>query len=74
MGSQSIHNTSAMNGLLVIEPRDLELLLATDPAELLGRIMRMNRSPRYRNSLNAIDVMQRVHEIRQELNSGSASH
>jgi hypothetical protein len=62
-----------MNGLLVIEPRDLELLLATDPAELLGRIMRMNRSPRYHNSLDAIDVMQRLQELRQELQKGSST-
>ena len=66
-------NEQAMNGLLVIEPRDLELLLATDPAELLGRIMRMNRSPRYHNTLDAIDVMQRVQELRQDLRKGSST-
>lgn len=66
-------NERAMNGLLVIEPRDLELLLATEPTELLGRIMRMNRSPRYHNSLDAIEVMHRLQELRQELKKGSST-
>jgi hypothetical protein len=58
----NLHDT--MNALLVIEPRDLELLLATEPSELLGRIMRMNRTPRYHNSLNAVEVAQQVIELR----------
>ena len=62
-----------MNGLLVIEPRDLELLLATEPTELLGRVMRMNRSPRYHNSLNAIDVVQRLIELKRELGQPDTS-
>ena len=62
-----IHSSKAMNGLLMIEPRDLELLLSTDVDELLGRIMRMNRSSRYHNSLNAIEVMQRIVELKRTI-------
>jgi hypothetical protein len=65
---------NAMNALLIIEPRDLELLLNTDPGELLGRIMRMNRTPRYHNSLNAVEVMQRLLDLRQELNDRNLTH
>ena len=60
----SMHDRStALAALWALDPRDLELLLATEPRELLGRIMRLNRSPRYNNSLNAVDVVQRILEL-----------
>lgn len=62
---------TAMNALLVIEPRDLELLLNTDPGELLGRIMRLNRTPRYHNTLDAVRMMQQIMELRGELGDRS---
>lgn len=55
-----------MDRLLTLEPRDLELLIGTDPAELLGRIMRLNRTPRYHNTLNAVEVLQRLLELQRE--------
>jgi hypothetical protein len=62
----TVNSPNAMNALLVLDPCDLESLLATDPAELLGRIMRLNRTPRYHNTLNAVDVFQRLIELQQQ--------
>lgn len=70
----SMHDGSpALAALWALDKRDLESLLATAPHELLGRIMRLNRSPRYRNSLNAVDVVQRILELNQGI-PGHAAH
>lgn len=39
--------------LLIPDPDDLATLLALDPADRLGRIIRLNRQPRYANRLDA---------------------
>jgi len=58
-------NPSPMDQLLNLDPQDLELLLVTEPERLLGRIMELNRAPRYRNRLNAIVLLYRLVEMRQ---------
>lgn len=49
---------------LAIDPRDLALLLTTEPGALLGRIMALNREPRYHNTLDAIRLAMRLMELR----------
>ncbi|HEX2618407.1 MAG TPA: hypothetical protein VHL57_12750 [Flavobacteriales bacterium] len=50
----------------LMDPADLELLLRTEPRQLLGRIMELNRGPRYHNQLDAFVLMMRVNELRRE--------
>jgi hypothetical protein len=50
--------------LIHIDPRDLHELLATQPDRLLGRIIELNRHDRYRNTLDAIGIFQRLIELR----------
>lgn len=50
--------------VLAIDPRDLALLLTTEPGALLGRIMALNREPRYHNTLDAIRLAMRLMELR----------
>jgi hypothetical protein len=37
-----------------IDPQDLDRLMRAGPRSVLGRITRLNRSPRYHNSLDAL--------------------
>ncbi len=45
-----------MDPLLLIAPEDLRTLLDTGPVELIGAILRLNRS-KYNNTLNAVVVV-----------------
>lgn len=54
----------------LLDPADLELLLRTDPHQLLGRIMELNRGPRYHNHLEAFALMMRLAELRREREQG----
>lgn len=53
-----------MDPLRTLDPQDLLSLLAADPAELLGRILRLNRAPRYHNTLNAVVLACRLLELK----------
>lgn len=53
-----------MDQLLNLDPQDLRSLLAAEPESLLGHIIRLNRAPRYHNSLNAIALLSRLNEMR----------
>ncbi len=53
-----------MDQLHILDPRDLRSLLAADPEDLLGLILRLNRAPRYHNSLNAIVLLSSLQERR----------
>lgn len=66
-GYKGTNEPAAMNNLLTIDPRDLDHLLVTEPDKILGAIMRLNQAARYRNSLNAIELMQRLIEYRRSL-------
>ena len=46
-----------------IDPKDLETLLATEPARWPGRIMELNRQPRYHNRLNAVVLIGLLQEL-----------
>lgn len=48
----------------MIECKDLEWLLFSDPGLLLGHIMQLNGLPRYHNRLDAIQLVVRIGELR----------
>ncbi|HMC98033.1 MAG TPA: hypothetical protein VKG92_10275 [Flavobacteriales bacterium] len=54
-----------MDQLLFLDPQDLQSLLATEPERLLGRIMELNRAPRYHNRLDAVALLSSLVEMRQ---------
>ena len=49
-----------------LDPVDLEVLLSAAPGAIPGCLLRLNRSPRYHNSLDAIILAFRVLEWRSE--------
>ncbi|MBL7938725.1 MAG: hypothetical protein JNL43_05135 [Flavobacteriales bacterium] len=49
--------------LLALHPDDLESLLTTPTEALFGAVLRLNRYPRYHNSLNAVVIAGLVLEI-----------
>jgi hypothetical protein len=67
-------NTShtLMDPLAGMEASDREALLAMEPSLWLGRIIQLNQQPRYNNSLNAIELMCDLKEVRRT--PGSYSH
>ena len=62
-----------MDPLPALEPRDLDMLLAAPPEELLGCIMRLNNGARYHGRLNAIELAARLLEMRQRVIKGVRS-
>ncbi|MBK7944351.1 MAG: hypothetical protein IPJ85_03140 [Flavobacteriales bacterium] len=46
-----------MKDLIQIEPADLAMLVALAPAERIGAIIRLNRTVRYANTLNAVEIL-----------------
>jgi len=54
----------AMDQILILEPSDFDMLMATEPPFLLGRILELNRAPRYHNALNAIVLASHLVELR----------
>lgn len=48
---------------LDIDTQDLDGLLRTEPSLWLGRIMELNRQPRYHNRLNAVVLIGLLHEL-----------
>lgn len=50
-----------------LDPEDLRSLLAAEPERLLGLIIRLNRAPRYHNSLNAIVLLNNLEEMRRSV-------
>lgn len=52
-----------MSELGSIDPNDRALLLSTEPANWLGKIIELNQQPRYRNSLDAIALMCNLNEL-----------
>lgn len=57
----------------LLDASDLDLLLRTEPAELIGCILWMNRAPRYRNGLDAILLTASLLEVRAHRNRGVRS-
>ena len=51
-----------MNDLTHIESADLAMLVALAPAERLGAIIRLNRTVRYANTLNAVELLVQLAE------------
>lgn len=51
-----------MEALMLPDPADLAMLLALPAAERLGAILRLNRTPRYANHLDAIALLSRLAE------------
>lgn len=46
--------------LALLEPQDLELLRSLPREELAGTIIRLNRTPRYHNGLDAVRLVHRL--------------
>lgn len=61
-----------MDPLLLIDPRHRRLLLRLAKAELIGAILRLNRLPRYHNSLDAIALCAAISE--HQLRDNGANH
>ncbi len=55
----------------MLDPKDLALLLSLEPASLMGRIMLLNKDPRYHNRLDAIQLSARILELRSSLGKGT---
>lgn len=53
-----------MDLLRSIDPSDLQTLMECEPAEVLGRIVELNRTERYRNGLNALLLAGMVIEMK----------
>lgn len=60
-----------MDTLHLLRPSDLRILLGTEPAELPGRILCLNRLPKYHNQLDAIAIT--IHLMQMRKNGGKAS-
>ena len=54
----------ASENLEQLRPEDLAALLVTEPGQVLGCVMRMNRTPYYHNTLNAVVVVNAILELR----------
>jgi hypothetical protein len=52
-----------MDPLRTIDPQDLLVLLNADRSEWMGRIMQLNRAPRYHNTLDAIVLTDLLMEL-----------
>lgn len=59
-------------GLALLDPDDLAALLAVSPDGLMGAILRLNRAPRYHNSLNAVVLTELILRIRTALERSAA--
>lgn len=59
-----------MDTTIMLDPKDLALLLSLEPASLMGRIMLLNKDPRYHNRLDAIQLSARILELRSSLGKG----
>ncbi len=64
-------NGTCHDGLALLEPDDLALLLATEPARVLGTVLSLNREVRYHNSLNAVVIAELVFRLRQVVGTHS---
>ena len=60
-----------MDTTIMLDPKDLALLLSLEPASLMGRIMLLNKDPRYHNRLDAIQLSARILELRSSLGKGT---
>lgn len=52
-----------MDELENMDPGDKDLLLSTEPALWLGKIIQLNQEPRYRNSLDAIALLSNLNAL-----------
>lgn len=59
--------------LFALHPDDLEKLLSTAPQALPGAILRLNRDPRYHNTLNAVVIADLVQELQHREPPASSS-
>ncbi len=59
-------NKTAMDQLLLMDPRDRDELFSLNTDRLLGRIIQLNRCARYHNTLDAVTLVSRVMELRQQ--------
>lgn len=51
-----------MSRLIQLEPADLAMLLALSPTDRIGAIIRLNRTPRYANTLNVVEILVQLAE------------
>lgn len=63
-----------MDPLRNIDRSDLEQLLALEPELALGRIVELNGRDRYHNTLNVIEVLVRLRELREAYRIGHGSN
>lgn len=59
-----IPKATGMELLHVIDPADLQTLMECEHSDLLGRIVELNRTDRYRNGLNALLLAGMVIEMK----------
>jgi hypothetical protein len=57
-------STTDMSPIAILDRKDLELLMVTDPKALLGRILELNREIRYHNRLDAVRLAACINELR----------
>ncbi len=58
----------------ILDPRDLAMLLSIPFEEVLGRIILLNRAPRYHNQLNAIELVVRLGELKRAQGKERTQH
>lgn len=63
-----------MDPLCKLELNDLEVLLALEPERALGRIVELNSGQRYHNTLNVIELLVRLREMREHKMRVSSSN
>lgn len=52
-----------MSPLIKLDRADLAMLLAIDPPDRIGAIIRLNRTPRYANALNVVEMLVQLAEL-----------
>ncbi|MBK8497363.1 MAG: hypothetical protein IPL52_00765 [Flavobacteriales bacterium] len=63
-----------MDPLRKLDLADLDGLLAMEPERALGRILELNRNVRYHNTLNVIELLVRLREMREQMRAGARRH
>ena len=61
----------ALDLLMQLDPLDLRALLALEPDERIGGIIRLNNRPLYHNRLNVVELLVRLAELRQRPPEGT---
>jgi len=56
VGALASQDSKQMDALTEIDPKDLVMLLKAEPSDLFARIVQLNRTPRYHNRLDAVQL------------------